>query len=244
MKDMIAVELLKLKRSKILWVVILAPVLMVMQGIMNFRRYYDLFTGAGQNAWQQLYTQCMIFYAMILLPVLISLVMTFVARIENAHQGWKQYLSLPVKRETAYLSKFVVAAGLVFINVIALILSMLLAGPFTGVAEKVPYQLLLGRPLAAYLAALPMMTVLYVLSLRYTQLAVPLGVGIGLTMPAILAANSKLWFIYPWTYPIMAALGGDMEVFDKGPVVYLASLVLGITVLFYGLKSFRNRDLV
>ncbi len=43
-------------------------------------------------------------------------------------------------------------------------------------------------------------------------MAIPLGVGIGLTLPAIIVANSRYWILYPWTYPIMAALGGDMEI--------------------------------
>ena len=61
MKDIIAVELLKLKNSKILWIVILPPAFMVMQGVINLLRYYDLFTGHGQNVWEQLYMQSMIF---------------------------------------------------------------------------------------------------------------------------------------------------------------------------------------
>lgn len=91
MRDIVAVELLKLKNSKILWIVILAPAFMVLQGVINLMRYYDLFTGHGQKVWEQLYTQSMIFYVMILFPVLISVVMTLVARIENAHHGCISY---------------------------------------------------------------------------------------------------------------------------------------------------------
>lgn len=243
MKEILAVELLKLKNSKILWIVVLAPAFMVLQGVINLRRYYDLFTGQGQNVWEQLYTQSMIFYVMILFPVLISVVMTLVARLENAHQGWKQYLSLPVKREAIYVIKFITACGLVFVNILALIISMLLAGFLIGAEGNLPYQTLVSRPMAAYFAALPMMAILYVLSVRYTQMTVPLGIGIGLTLPAMVVANSKYWLIYPWTYPIMAALGGTMEVFDQGYLVHLISIILFIAVLLYGIRSFSQKDI-
>lgn len=244
MRDIIAVELLKLKNSKIIWIVILAPAFMVMQGVTNLLRYYDLFTGQGQNVWEQLYTQSMIFYVMILFPILISVVMTMIARIENAHQGWKQYLSLPVKKETVYVIKFVTACGLVLLNIIALIISMLLAGLVIGVEGNLPYQILIRGPIATYIAALPIMAIMYILSIRHSHMSLPLGVGIGLALPAMVVANSKFWIIYPWTYPIMAALGGDTEVFAKGNLVYITSTILFITVFMYGIKNFSKRDIV
>lgn len=243
MKEIIAVELLKLKNSKILWIVILTPVFMVLQGVINLIRYYNLFTGRGQNVWEQLYTQSMIFYVMILFPVLISVVMTLVARLENAHHGWKQYLSLPVKKEAVYVIKFLTACGLVFVNILALIMSMLLAGLFIGVEGNLPYQTLISRPMLTYLTALPMMAILYVLSIRYTQMTVPLGIGIGLTLPAMVVANSKYWIICSWTYPVMAALGGTMGVFNKGHFVYLISIILFVAVLLYGIRSFSQKDI-
>jgi len=244
MKDIIAVELLKLKNSKILWIVILAPAFMVLQGVINLMRYYDLFTGQGQNLWEQLYTQSMIFYVMILFPALISVVMTLVARIENSHRGWKQYLSLPVKKGTVYVIKSVIAFGLVFINILTLIIAMLIAGILIGAQESLPYLSLIGRPLATYIAALPIMAILYVLSIRYSQMTVPLGIGIGLALPAMLVANTKYWLIYPWTYPIMAALGENMEIFNKGHLVFLASIILSAAVLMYGVRNFNKRDIV
>lgn len=243
MRDIIAVELMKLKNSKILWIVTLAPAFMVLQGVINLMRYYDLFTGQGQNTWEQLYTQSMIFYVYILFPVLISLVMTLMGRLENLHQGWKQYLSLPVRKETVYVIKYVLACGLVLVNILALIISMLIASLLIGIKDSFPYENLIVRPLAAYLAAMPLMAILYVLSIRYTQMTVPLGIGIGMTLPAMIVANSKYWIIYPWTYPIMAALGNSIELFNKGPTVYLSSVILSIIVFMYGIRNFSKRDI-
>lgn len=242
MKDIMAIEWLKIKNTKIWWLVILAPVFMVMQGVINLLRYYDVFTGKGQNVWLQLYNQSMIFYVMILLPLLISLVMALLARLENAHHGWKYYLSLPVSKGQIYVVKFVMACGLILVNILAFITSMIVAGMLIGAPEKIPFQTLLLRPLAAYGAALPIMAFLYVLSMRYNQLTVPLALGIGCALPAMLVANTKFWLIYPWTYPIMAGLGGEFANFNKGILVYLISLMALIVNFGWGYRQFMKRD--
>ncbi|NLZ54411.1 MAG: hypothetical protein GX892_14960 [Thermoanaerobacteraceae bacterium] len=95
----------------------------------------------------------------------------------------------------------------------------------------------------AYFASLPIMAIIYVLSIRYSQMALPLGVGIGLTLPAMIVANTKYWIIYPWSYPIMAALGGDIDVFDKGSTTFLISLLLLPAVFSLGYIRFIKRDI-
>jgi len=241
-KNVLAVEVLKLKRSKIIWIVLLAPCFISLQGAINLLRYYDLFTGQGQNVWQQLYTQSILFYVMILFPVLISIVMALIARIENAHHGWKYYLSLPVNKQQIYIVKFCLGCGFLFVNVLALITSMLLAGKVIGIQEAVPYDVIVIRPLLTYVAALPLMALLYFLSMRFAQMTVPLAVGIGLSLPAILVANTRFWALYPWTYPIMAALGGNFDKFDRGGVVYIAGVILMLAVFAFGYREFKQRD--
>ncbi len=243
MKDIFKIEILKLKNTKILLIVILAPIFMVAQGVINLIRYYDLFTGKGQNVWEQLYSQSMIFYASILFPILVSIVMTLIARIENTNNSWKHYLSLPIDKQKVYGIKFILGCLLVFINILVLIISMLAAGKIIGVKGNIPYKVIFTKPMVMYIAALPIMAILYSLSIRFSHMAIPLGIGIGLTLPAIIVANSRYWILYPWTYPIMAALGGDMEIFSKGNIVYIVSFILLISVFGFGYSSFIKRDI-
>lgn len=242
MKKVIAIELLKLKRTKIWWLVLGAPVFMVIQGAINLLRYYDLFTGRGQNLWEQLYTQSMIFYVSILFPLLISLVMALWARVEYAQQGWKYYFSLPVKRGQIYGVKFAIACGFIFFNVLALLISLIVAGILIGAPENIPYQTLIVKPITVYGSALPLMAFFYVLSLRFSSLMVPLAMGIGGALPAMLVANTKFWLFYPWTYPIMVALGGEFDIFHKGSLVFTLSVALLIVIIFWGYRQFQKWD--
>ncbi|SDW45121.1 ABC transporter permease [Tepidimicrobium xylanilyticum] len=244
MRDIFRIEILKLKHSKVLWIVILAPIFIVIQGALNLLRYYDLFTGKGQNAWHQLYIQSMIFYVNILFPILISIVMTLIARIENTNDNWKHYLSLPKDRQKVYGIKFIIGCMLIFINILVLIASIYLAGKITRIGGDIPYNTLFMKPIVMYVAALPIMAILYVLSIRFSHMTIPLGIGIGLTLPSMIVANSKYWIVYPWTYPIMAALGGDMTTFNKGNIVYIISLMLLVIIFVLGYNGFMKKDIV
>jgi len=242
-KDIFAVEILKLKNSKILWIAILAPAFIAVQGGLNLVRYYDLFTGKGQNVWIQLYTQSMIFYVSILFPLLICVIITLIARLEHLNSCWKYYFSLPVDRGKIYIVKFIIGCAIVFIDVAAFILSVIVVGKLIGLEGPVPYETILIKPLAAYFAALPIIAIIYVLSVSYTQMALPLGIGTCSALPAMLVANTKYWITYPWSYPIMAALGGDFDVFNKGSVTYIISTFLLIAVFSYGYCTFIKRDI-
>jgi len=242
-KEIIGIEILKLKNSKILWIAILAPAFVVVQGGMNLIRYYNLFTGKGQNVWTQLYTQSMIFYVSILYPVLISIIITLIARIENLNSCWKYYISLPVDKGKIYVVKFIIGCAIMFIDVTAFVVSIIVMGKFIGIEGPVPYDVILMKPLMAYIASLPIVAIIYVLSIRFSQMALPLGMGICLTLPAMLVANTRYWVIYPWSYPIMAALGGDFDVFDKGSVTFFISFMLLLAVFSYGYAGFIKRDI-
>lgn len=74
-------------------------------------------------------------------------------------------------------------------------------------------------------------------------MALPLGAGISLALPAMIVANSRYWIIYPWSYPIMAALGGDFDVFDKGSLIFFLSLFLLLVVFAWGYANFIKRDI-
>lgn len=244
MKNLLCAELLKIKRSKILWIVILAPLFIVIQGVANFIRYKEIFTNQGQNIWNKLYEQSIIFYCLILLPILITLVVTLISRIENTNSGWKYFLTLPVKRSHVYFSKLIISCGLIFINTLTLSLSMFIAGKIVGAEKVVPYSLIFGKPFLAFLASFPIISILYLISIRFTYSTIALGVGIGLTIPSILVANTKFWIIYPWTYPTIAGLNNMFSDKAKGITIYVLSLVIFLTLSFLGAKKFIKKDII
>lgn len=245
MKKMLQIEMLKLKHSKILWIVTLAPAFIVFQGVSNFMRYYELFTEKGQNIWEQLYSQSVIFYSFILLPILITLIMTILSKVENDDGGWKYALCLPIKRSDIYISKFLIGSSLVLINILIFIISILISGKILKAPNPIPYKTIIGQPLLAYLVSFPVMIITYIVSINYSHVGVPLGLGIGLTLPTILVANTKYWILYPWTYPAMATLGGGSfleSIWSK--LMYPISIIMFLIIFIWGVYRFKTKDIV
>lgn len=242
MKKIIGLELLKLKNSRIFLVVTLAPVFMVFQGVANFLRYYDIFTSRGQNMWYQIYLQSSVFYVSALFPALIALIMVSLARIEYVSGGLRYYLTLPVKRSYVYAAKLLVGCMLSLLNVLVFSLSLLVAGKVIGAPGEIPYDIILTRPLLVYIASLPVMIVTFLLSINFSQIGIPLGIGIGLATPSLLVANTRYWVFYPWTYPIMAALGG--ELFKNTYFPFVAGPLIFVILTFAGLRWFKEKDVL
>jgi hypothetical protein len=159
MMRLLTSELMKLRRSGVVWIAVLAPLFLVLQGVANFMRYRDsAFANSRRTEWEILYEQCIILYPSLLLPLVITILMALLARIEHGQNGWKQLLALPVTRAQVYVSKLIIACLLVFLNLSVLSAGTLLAGLAVGAEGAVPYGLLLGRGLLAFIAVLPVMT--------------------------------------------------------------------------------------
>lgn len=241
MKPLIAAEWLKLKHSRILWIVMLMPVLLTAQGVGNFTRYSDIWT---RDDWTVILEQCLIFYPPMLLPFLIAIVIALVIRIEHSHNGWKHLLALPVRRGHIYAVKFGISLLLIVLNIAVFGASIIAAGLVAGADGPIPAGRLVLSLLRLVPAVLPIMAIQFWLSLRYRHIGVPLGIGIGLAVPSILIANTKYWIVDPWTYPTMAALASQSSTFDKGPVLYGAALLLFLLVTVIGSCEFKRRDIL
>lgn len=246
MKQLLAAEFLKLRRSGMVWVAVLVPLFLVVQGVANFLRYRDtMFAASKRTEWEILYEQCVVFYPSMLLPLVITIMLALLARVEHSQNGWKHLLSLPVSRSQVYLGKLIVGCMLVLLNLVILGGGTIVGGVLAHAKGSVPYDLLLGRGLLAFIAALPMIAIQFVLSFRFSHIGIPLALGTAFAAPTIFAANSEhLWIFYPWTYPVMTLFGPGMEQFDKGMMMYGLALVIFLLVIFCGLFEFKKRDMV
>ncbi|MED0678745.1 ABC transporter permease [Aneurinibacillus thermoaerophilus] len=245
MKQLLAAEWLKMRRSGMIWIAVLVPLFLVVQGVGNFLRYRDtVFAGSTRTEWEILYEQCMFMYPTMLMPLVITVLIALLARVENVHGGWKQLLTFPVTRGQVYVAKLVIACMLVLLNMAVLSGGTLAGGWITGAEGQAPYGLLLGRGALAFVAALPIIAIQFVLSFRFSHIGIPLTLGVGFAAPAIFAANSeKLWIFYPWTYPITTFFAPSMERFDKGLLMYGIAVTLFVIIMTFGLREFKNRDM-
>ena len=233
----------KLKGTRIWVIATLLPLLAVLQG----QLFVQLLRARAVeiDPWLLLYTGSLSLFAPLILPVLIALLTALVARVEHQQDTWKQLFALPVRRAQIYAAKLILSAALFAYSLLILSLGLLLAGWLGRAGGAVPWGLLLGRPALIGLAALPILAVQYYLSYRFHSVIIPLVAAVGLTLPALLAANSaRLWIYFPWTYPTVIAMTDTVLSTGRLALVLLISALLFAAITAYSLARFSQRDVV
>lgn len=243
MKKAFRAELLKLKHSKILNIVMFVPLFFVILGFSNFLRYRELFTEKGQNVWQQIYTQSSMFYGLFLIALFITIIMAILVRIENSEDNFKRILTLPVKRSDIYISKLTVGCGIVFLNLVIFMILTIVAGVITAPSSVSMPMNLIYSPMLCFIASLPVIAIQYYLSMKFSNIAIPLGVGVVFSLPSILINNTKYWILFPWTYPGRALLNGANMSFDFSSSMYIMAIIVFMAFVLIGMYEFNNKDI-
>jgi hypothetical protein len=244
MKKLLEAELLKLKHSNILALIMFLPLFFVALGFTNFIRYKELFTEKGQNIWQQIYTQSAMFYGLFILSLFVTIVMAIIVRIENSENNFRRILTLSVKRKEIYLAKFLVGAGIVFLNLFGFMLMVIAAGSILAGTSKMPLGIVYG-PLLAFVALIPVMAIQYYLSMRFSNIGVALGIGAVFSIPSVLISNTKFWIFFPWTYSGRAILSGaNVNPFETGWYMYAIGIVIALLFTLRGMYEFSEKDIV
>lgn len=120
MKKLLWADQLKLKRSSLLIVVLLVPLLIIAYELVNltYRSEYvekqaEMFH-AGSMWMYLLYDNSLLFG--LGFPLAATLSASIIANIEHQANGWKQTLSFPVSRMRIYVSKFICLVVSLFIS--------------------------------------------------------------------------------------------------------------------------------
>lgn len=87
LKNLLAAERLKLKRSNMWVLYVSAPFISVLLAYTNFRNNYKQFVQPGDNEWVEAWTQVAVFMGSFVLPILVGIYAAFVCRGEHAGGG-------------------------------------------------------------------------------------------------------------------------------------------------------------
>ncbi|WP_428911616.1 ABC transporter permease [Niallia sp. Krafla_26] len=242
MNVLLQVELYKLKRTKIILTTTILTLLALYQG-------YDFAKmGIEENADEVfrgfLYQGTMAVYSWLVLPLIITVVLAMMARMEHSNNSWKQLLALPVERGKVYLSKLVVGMGIMLYSHVLLYVGMLSAAFLLGI-EKIPHEWMLERYSILFLSSFAITGIIFYSSYRFSHFGVPMVIGAGLAFPSMLVANSeKYWIFYPWDYPIVSSMSYVFETGGKNVIMLLVSISIFLLSVFIGYFRFRAKDVL
>lgn len=198
--DLLKIEFMKVKRSKIVPLIFIAPLLVVVSGVASLSNY---FTPEYTNAWPAMFIQSALVYAYYLLPFSMIVVCVMIAGRETGNNGILKMLALPVSRCTLSIAKFCV---LTFICLWKWWCSCRVRnrrvdcdtddGSNRNLADPVSLKWCLGL----FLTMLPCIAAMWAITVLFEKPLLSVGLNLLLVIPGVLVANTPLWIVYPYCY--------------------------------------------
>ena len=212
MRKLLAVEILKIRRSLALLMMFLTPLMVVLlvTAITAKQHHMDAIV---PKHWQFFWTSVTGLWCYFMLPLYIALATGLLNGQEHKNQSWRLMLTLPVSQLQLYLAKavlawlFVVGATLVLVAGGALGIGLLL---LCGASASGAFDFALAPVIAKVaLACLPVLVIQHAVSWRFQNLVLPLAIGVIATMGITQIGSSEHWVWYPWSYSLMAVNGSE-----------------------------------
>ena len=180
--ELLKIEFIKVKRSKIIPLIFIAPLLVVASGVANLHSY---FTPEYTNAWAAMFIQSALVYSYYLLPFSMIVICVMIAGRETGNNGILKMLALPVSRYALSVAKFCVLLFYLFMEM---------------VTETLPIMYLLKWCCGLFLTMLPSVTTMWAITVLFDKPLLSVGLNMFLVIPGVLVANTPLWIAYPYCY--------------------------------------------
>lgn len=232
---LLQVEVLKIRRSLALLMMLACPLVVVVMVIGMTLRNTPL-TAFNVTVWGQVQLGITALWSYFMLPLYVALATSLVNGNEHRNQTWRLMLTLPINQHQLFFAKALVAWLLIVGSNMALMVFVAIAILLVGAAGY-PVEGALGNDLALLMlkipiACLPILVVQHAISWRFGNIVLPLAVGVIATMGIIQVGSSQYWVYYPWSYVLMSANGSS-------PLNQQHALLLavGIGLVLYGLST-------
>jgi hypothetical protein len=199
--ELLKIEFMKVKRSKIVPLIFIAPLLVVASGVANLSSY---FTPEYTNAWPAMFIQSALVYTYYLLPFSMIVVCVMIAGRETGNSGILKMLALPLCRYTLSIAKFCVLTFYLFMEMVVFLVVFVVAGLIAthtmGITETLPILYLLKWCVGLFLTMLPCVATMWAITVLFEKPLLSVGMNLLLVIPGVLAANTPLWIAYPYCY--------------------------------------------
>lgn len=199
--ELLGIEFAKVRRSKIVPLIFVAPLLVVISGVANLSSY---FTPEYTNAWLAMFIQSALVYAYYLLPFSMIVVCVMIAGRETQNNGILKMLALPVSRYALSLAKFCVLMFYLLMEMVVFLIVFVIAGLIAkntmGITETLPIFYLLKWCIGLFLTMLPSVATMWALTVLFEKPLLSVGLNLLLVIPGVLVANTPLWIAYPYCY--------------------------------------------
>ncbi|MFD1064846.1 ABC transporter permease [Oceanobacillus locisalsi] len=223
-------EWYKLRKSKVLFLLLAAPLVGIFIGLAN-----SFIAIEGMNAWYEKLVTMNFTYAILFLPLISGVLAGVICRYEHQEGGWKQLLALPVTRGKVFLSKYLVLIFLVLAMQLMYLVSIYLVGVIDGITDPFPMEIVWKTIIGGWMATFPLIALQLWVSIAFKSFAAPFAINVIFTLPTILVINSERFGpYYPWGQPfLMMNVGGSAGDFFFVPWDQILMVIGGSFLLFF-----------
>lgn len=249
--ELLRIEFMKVKRSKIVPLIFIAPLLVVISGVANLSSY---FTPEYTNAWSAMFIQSALVYAYYLLPFSMIVVCVMIAGRETQNNGILKMLALPVSRYALSLAKFFVLMFYLFMEMVVFLIVFVIAGIIatrtTGITETLPLLFLMKWCMGLFFTMLPCIAAMWAITVLFEKTLLSVGLNLLFVIPSVLVANTSLWIVYPYCYSgylVSCSLHdftaeGFGKAFAVFPFLPCAIIVFGLALML-GVGKFGKKEM-
>ena len=162
----------------------------------------------NQHFWEVMHYRNWVAMGMFLLPLTLILATSLITAVEFKNNTWKQIHTTPQSFSIIFLSKLAVIITLVLQLIILFNIGIYLSAIIPSVIFKTMPFPIKQFPLMNYLKSstlffidcLPILAFQYLLSLRFKNFLLSIGIGFALLVISLLALNWKYGYIVPYIY--------------------------------------------
>ena len=225
-------ELIKLKRSLVVYFAVGVPVFVAVTHYLTNLNGRRMFGQVFELDWKQFTSSTMMTWAFFMLPLSVTVLCVLISQIEHGPKAWNYVLALPLRRWRLYLAKILVVISLTATMSALLWVLLPLSGlirdhfrtPMAGAYDWAGTFKTLGM---MYLTSFLQTAMLLWIALRFKSFVPPLAVGIGGAFVSLAVfihdmqqyKQAGISAYFPWLIP--------MGVLQDTPTTHQASL-LGI----------------
>ena len=247
-------EWLKTKRSLSFWIVIVGgfftPSIVTVARIIQYKTLPALYS--SDDFWRLLWQNSWESMAIFLLPLSVILTTSLITQIEYKNNTWKQLHTLPLTFTVIFFSKLAVILVLMFcffalfnigIYLSALIPSLVVSGvPYPS--APIPYAYFLDQNIKYFIDCLPIVALQYLISLKYKNFLVPVGIGFILWVGALASLTWQYGYVIPYTYCMYTYLDSGIEskaiIPDVNVHLFAGGYFIAITIISYLIYIYRT----
>ncbi|MBN8705284.1 MAG: ABC transporter permease [Bacteroidetes bacterium] len=241
--SLISTEMIKLRRTLALWMVVIAPsIVVLLQSLIMLNQKEGI--GYDADLWLMYSTNILSIWGIFMFPMFCCLVVALVYHYEHVNGGWQRIYTLPVPEWMILVSKQASAFYLLVLSSFFLFGLTIAGGWLTGyfhpaidMPDDIPVAEMALRSVKVLGASLFVFAIQNWVSYRWSSLSVPIGTGIAGTFFALFATGWKYGYLYPWLLSLNSVFGND----GRDVTALIVGISGGLFVLL-AMVVFRKRN--